>query len=258
MKAATPSSYGAAQKGAAQRRTPSGLQQEHEGYAPKSTDDTLSSDSEFACFLACQILAWRATQQAPHQGLLPSGARIFYYTVLALQRQGLLDGSELSRGVLPRKLSDDFLMTALTIGSGLRDYYPVAVRLRRNPLFEGPWLLTTKESAKDALALGGAPLRQEVPCEHSVLPSTSTELHLAGLMSQFFALRLPISPVARPEDALPVAFRLLKAQLIQEAARVGQVLPDEMYLYEEPLSAWLVRLLQGHPWVKEILLGLHK
>lgn len=217
------------------------------------------SDGWLACFFACELLARRHRPSTLDQSLWPSGARIFYYTTLALKRQELFGSPGHSRSVLSWGMTDAFLATALKVAAGLQCSYAAAVRLRRTPLIEGARLLNMVAGYCKASDLGQAPYeilhRHRSTVATSTRPSVSFELLLATLVGQFLAERIPISPVARAQDAMPVALRLLKAQLAEEAVRIKQVPASEMYLYEEPLHLWLGRLVQAHPWIRDVLPG---
>lgn len=217
------------------------------------------SDRWLECFVACEVLASRLRLCASDQRLLSSGARIFYYTTLALKRQKFPGATVRSHAGLSWEMTDAFLATARKVAAGLEGSYAAGVRLRRTPLIEGARLLRVYDER------GGAAVQEQAPMETPVLrgfvaaPSAglleAPEPLLVRLVCQFLAARVPISPVASPEDSLPVALRLLKAQLAKPLALSGQVPPREIYLYEEPLHLWLGQLVQAHPWMRSVWYG---
>ncbi len=219
--------------------------------------------SGLACFFISQTLAQKVMHQNPLQPLLPSGARVFYYTSLALKRQGIVERVEPSASELPRVVIDAFLATAPNVARGLGWYFDAAVRLRDAPISEGAKLLAANEGFTRAAGDGKGEREAHLPPEPLITHSafqyrnqlTTPAILLAAEVRQFFAARLSVVPVARPQDTVLVALRLLRAQLGQDAACTMRVFYDEQYLYEEPLTTWLGRIIQEHPWVKELLMG---
>jgi hypothetical protein len=235
--------------------------QSNERFPGKEEGRAVPPDGWLACFIACELLARSRRPPLSEQSWLPSGARIFYYTTLAIHRQELPGSTSRSSGVVSWEMTDSFLATAVKVATGLERYYAAGVQLRRDPLIEGARLLCLGEEHWRPTDLQQAPNESQKPALHGcVVATTSPPLVaykplLATLVNQFFAERLPISPVAHPQDALPVALRLLKKQLAQEAARMRQAPSGEVYLYEEPLHTWLGRLVQAHRWIGTILRG---
>ena len=254
LQKASPSSH--------RRRAPYGHKQGKEKGPVKRIGRAEYTDGWFPCFIACELLARRQGPYTPDQRLLPSGARIFYYTTLALERQELPGSTNRSHDMLSWEMTDAFLVTALKVAAGLECSYASAVRLRRTPLNEGARLLSVYDGHCGASDPQQAPNEMPLLCGIAAAPSThplvAHEPLLGTLVGQFLAERLPISPVANSQYPMPVALRLLKAQLAQEAARMRQVPSGEVYLYEEPLHIWLGRLVQAHRWMGTVLRGRQK
>lgn len=201
-------------------------------------------------FNYCCALARQSKRRFPRQSLLPSGARIFYYTRRLLLAQSTQPAVNPDEEPLAEQVGDLFLCTAALMAEWLVTEFPRAVQLRTEPGLIMQRLL----SRKPALGVSELPWTPAFPGASNARAQQAWERHLAtfrreteqGLLARLLVLthpdRLPVAPVARPDDA-GVALRLLQAQLAQDAQRGCDIPPVGAYLYDEPLETWLRRSL---------------
>jgi hypothetical protein len=183
--------------------------------------------------------------------LPPSGARIFYYTRLALLRIGVEPPLEPTHHPLPRAVVTAFLQAAPTIATHLSADFPLVVRLLSDPTQAGPQLLATHPTPRFA-GLADLLAALEQPGQASADPLATWGQYwtaLAALPHPIFSQlltpeRVRVAPVARPQDVAPLALGLLVARLAQdEGSPFGRRPPADAYLYEEPFLHWFARSL---------------
>lgn len=185
-------------------------------------------------FRSSRALARQCKQRFPGQPLLPSGARIWYYTLRLLLVRDALPEVNPDEAVLPAPVIERFLQAAPRVAEWLVSEYPLAVRLR-----------AALERTRRPMSLDGRSGELQQLWERLVGTSWrgTNQDQLARLLALLRSDRLCVAPVARPDDSPPVALRLLRAQLAQDAERGWQVPSAEAYLYDEPLEGWLLRSL---------------
>ncbi len=212
-------------------------------------------------FHHCQRLARRRARSSPRQILLPCGPRIFYYTRLVLLRRGIEPAVEPTRALLPQEVGGAFLSLAPQIAEQLGTEFPRAIRLLTGPVKAIPQLLAehpmpcTPVMYQLLTALAGTPLPTLSDwqilweaCWQEVL-----EQQLPALLSCLSPELLLVAPVAHPNNSAKIALRLLQARLAHDAsARSWRIPPPQVYLYDEPLIDWLMRLFLAEPWFREL------
>jgi len=206
-------------------------------------------------FRYSQALAWQCKQRFSWQPLLPSGARIFYYTRRLLLAYGVLPAVHPDEAMLPAPVVERFFQAAPIISERLALEFAHAVRLRAEPGTELRRLLCAPIAPDSELSSIAALLVRsqggiQQPYEQlweTCWGAVNLE-HLVRLCTMLFPARLSVAPVARPEDPPQAALRLLRDRLAQDAAR-GWLAPSfGAYLYDEPLEAWLLHSLFIGRW----------
>ncbi len=203
----------------------------------------------------CHSLAKDSRKQFCGHPLLPSGARIFYYTRRLLLAQVVLPAVHPDEGMLSVYVVDRFIQAAPIVAERLAMDFAHAVRLRAEPGSEVKRLLSAPIPHDCELSSIPAPLvrcrgEMQQPCEPlwETCCGVVDQKHLVRLYTALSPARLPVAPVARLEDSAQVALRQLRDRLAQDAEREWLVPAAGAYLYDEPLETWLLRFLLIGPW----------
>lgn len=223
----------------------------------KRLSDLVSELSGEALFWRCQRLAERRYPATSGQAMLPSGARIFYFTRLALLRQEPLEKIELDENPLPTAQVRGFLELAPGIAKRLAEDYKHALRLldpkqsdmemrrllRSDSLVMAPRLSWASEHLVGIYEL----LRQRWQALWRAYWRRAESGHLEKLRSGLYTDSLLVTSVAPPAMTGKTALKKLHQQLEQDRMKQAWVIPPpDMYLYDEPLDDWLMRpLLSG-------------
>lgn len=196
-------------------------------------------------FWYCQSLARQCKRRFPGKPLLPSGARILYYTRRLLLAHGVLPEVNPDAVLLPEHVVQRFLQDASLVAERLVTDYPCAVGVRaareamlQHLLSGNPLPSTLSLIGTSAHRIGSHGEAQQL---WGTCAGAASQEHLARLLARARPDRLLVAPVARPDDPPQVALHLLRDQLAQDVERGWQVPSAGAYLYDEPLEAWLLR-----------------
>lgn len=209
-------------------------------------------------YWACHALALQARKRFRGYQLLPSGARIFYYTRRLLLAEGLVEVLP-DESPLAASVGERFLQAASPVTEHVAVEFARAVRLRAQPglqlktLLETPFMgVPAPNWLPDHLvrSVGEIPPRWEQLWETRW--REVEQEHLARLWVRIHPDRLPVVPVAPAHVSPQVALRLLQAQLAQDAEQGWQVPSGEEYLYHEPLEQWMLRPLLAGRWFQQL------
>jgi hypothetical protein len=190
----------------------------------------------------------------------PSGARIFYFTRLALLRQNPSAIIEPDAQIIEDALAQRFLDLAPSIARRLAADYKHAIRLlkpNQTPVearrfLSNHALLTAPPLtwAPEHLAGIYEPLRQRWQALWRACWRQAGQEHLARLLPILNADLLLVTPVAPPVMKGRAALKKLRQQLAQDKeTRASQMPPPAAYTYDEPLEDWLLRPLLSGQWL---------
>ncbi len=185
----------------------------------------------------------------------PSGARVYYYDLLAQRRQNPLVAIALDTTPIPEHRARHFLTRARSITRNLAADLKRAIEmledqpaqaerfLKDHPLLNAPRLTWEAEHINGI----HEPLRARWQKLWKATWQQAEQEHLARLLTVLKPDQLLVALVARPSQSAEEGLAALRKRLEQDKRERPWVVPPVgVHLYEEPLDEWLLRpLLSG-------------